>query len=297
MLNLLPLEIVNYISQFLTEEQDWKALGEVNGWCNSACRMDRNRRKRYRRFYVGTKYTFNDKNKHIDQMIWNIEVKCDNNIIIPNDASFMEIKPQVCIGYITLVDFMLSSTSVGGWRKWCFFQTKDTSLPLDITRCYPIYLLVNEPTIVRFDCDVSKYKNSPPDYPIVMDMMNVDDERQQVLTINSRGELVSGYLNRSQWKLFNQRAGLGPRKMVPVAIMDVMVKSWMREIKGLVEIKSNSLEYYVIPETYDWLKMPYPIEYRLFINSLKGKYQDVMSEELWEWIENESGWLGIKKWL
>ncbi len=285
-LNELSLEELNYISQFLTEEQDWKVFYETCKWCREACLMDTKKRKQHRQFAVGKKFEFSQ-DKYANQMIWNLEVWCENN----NYRKYEETTFATFSNYMA-GDFMLSPTGTVGWRKYCFFQNKQEALPFNwiLNSGFKIYF--EKPTVIRFDSSISTRKIV--DTFSYIDMTDLSDERQQKLIFGD-GMICLGYAGNHFIRLFRDRVKNGPRKMSPVGICDEFGRDHFRILEN--HLGSSFLDSCIVPESYDWLKMPYPTRYQMFIDNLKSKHQDEMSEELWEWIENESGWFDIEKFV
>ena len=278
-LDELPLEELNYISRFLTEEQDWKALGETCKWCREACLMDTKKRKHQRQFYIGKEF-FSFRGWSMRQCeVWDLEVLCSNN----------QTPPCLRFNDLSIGDFMFSPPG-GRWRKFCYFQNTKEVLPMNLLAVTQIEIESEVPTIIRFKSVISTKLGEI----YVLDMTDLNDERQQIIRL-FHGHLAIDYLPYRSENLFFGCVKRGPNQMSPVAVNMIFQGAILTLLYEQAKHTPSLLCSYVISKNYDWTKMPYPTEYQRFIKTLKGDYKNVTNDELWKWIKNESRWFGIEK--
>ncbi len=287
-LNELPLEIVNYISQFLAEEQDWRVFYETCRWCREACLMDVKKRKHHRRFYIGKKFKF-DYDKYKDLMIYNIEIK-----------GGMGVFPKILYNYMYMSGEFMLPKGGSGWRKYCYFQNKDEALPFNLL-LQRIRLTTPTPTILRFECeksniDENKYYDIIYTSSIGKDAGKVNDnERYQHIQIGY-GCMKFGFTPTQTNLMFIINHYDEMEFIYPTFLCYLIshLDEFMTVFWGDIFI----VEKLVIPETYDWAEMPYPNTYLKNLEFLKKDIQEEkVSHHIKQWIENESGWFGIEKFV
>ncbi len=289
-LNELPPEIINYISQFLTEEQDWSALSKVCKRCREATVIDTYKRQHNRQFYVGKKFKF-DWERYNKLMIYNIEIK--GNIIefpsLINGCMFMS------------GEFMIPNKN--GWRKYCFFKNKNDALHFPLIQYHPIKLKTQTASVVRFECDVSdKILDARHDIYYGADAQLLeykfnDDERCEHIRFQG-GMMAVGLFSKSQDCYFVLRHFFEMNFIPPVFLNPFIsnIDKFIDDFWAPGYTHNLVVHKFIIPSDYRWGKTPYPNTYLNSLSILRKNIKEgKVPEDVVEWIENKSGWFGIEK--